>query len=261
MNMKSCRDFENLLSLLTGDELEVEQTARLAAHLERCAVCRQKVVAYKQMANHLAAMDAPALPEILFADFYAGVREKIATDVQVKSRMLGLAAVIYALHRRWRFALAAVAFLMMAVAAVLLTHRFWSTPQPSYTLARLLEDRNWEGLYHALQTSASRRVLLDEPVPAELLKSAIIELIEARDGNRKVREGLERILTQVTAQVGRHPRLGGSAQVLGKITAAGYEPVTSRHDMGWRSETVLQKFLQLGANGTVTIREMILRTS
>jgi anti-sigma factor RsiW len=180
MNMKSCRDFESLLSLFASGELEVEQTAQVAAHLERCAACRQKVSAYKQLASHLSAMGSLALPDNLFENFYIGVRQKITAGARARSRALGLVALLHALHRRRRLAWMALALVVMITGSTLLwTQRFQPASQSPNSLTQLLEKRKWAELYYALRNSESKLRLLDEPVSAKLLQTALTEFVIA----------------------------------------------------------------------------------
>lgn len=260
--MKSCRDFENLLSLFAGGELEVEQAAQVAAHLETCAACQEKVSAYKQLASHLSAMGSPALPDILFENFYFGVKEKIAADVQARSRVLGLFALLHALHRHRRLAWMALALVVMIAASTLLwTQRFQPTSQSHHSLTQLLEKREWASLYHAMRNSETKLRLLDEPVSAKLLQTALTELVVAQRKDRKMREGLERILMSMPIPQGRISRLGRSPQILGKITAMGYESALVKRPIRSNPEALLHTLLKTNTNETVTIRELLLKTS
>jgi hypothetical protein len=262
MNMKSCRDFENLLSLFAGGELEAEQTAQVAAHLETCAACRQKVSAYKQLTSHLSEMDSPALPDKLFKDFYDGVREKIAADARARSRTLGLVALLHVLHRHRRLAWVASAFVVVIIgSALLLTQRFQPISQSPNSLTQLLEKREWGGLYHAMRNNEMKLRFLDEPVSAKLLQTALTELVVEQRKDRKLREGLERILPGLPIPQGRISRLGRSARILGKITAVGYESAMASRRIRSNPEVLLQTLLKTNMNETVTIRELLLKTS
>jgi Putative zinc-finger len=261
MNMKFCRDFESLLSLFAGDELEVEQTAQVAAHLETCVACREKVAAYKKLASHLSAMSSPVLPDNLFDDFYAGVREKISTGVQVRSRALGLVALLHTLHRHRRLAWMALALVVVITGSALLwTQRFQPASQSNLSLAQLLEKREWGGLYQAMRKNETRLRFLDEPVPAKLLQTALTELVIAQRKDRKLREGLERILMSMPIKPGSISRFGRSAQLLGKITATGYQSAMTARPVQSDPEVLLQNLLQIGTAKTVTLRELLLKT-
>ena len=261
MNIKPCRDFESLLSLFAGGELEIEQTAQVAAHLETCAACGQKVSAYKQLASQLSLMGSPALPDRLFNDFYAGVREKISTDAQTRSRVLGLVALLHALHRRQHLAWGALAFVVILCGSVLLwTQRFQPASQSNRSLTQLLEKREWAGLYYALRNSESKLRLLDEPVPAKLLRTALTELVIAQRKDRKLREGLDRVLMSMPMPPGKISRFNRSAQLLGKITAAGYQAAMTTSLAQNNPERLLQNLLKASTNETVTLRELLFKT-
>jgi hypothetical protein len=261
MTMKSCRDFESLLSLFAGGELEAGQAAQIAAHLETCAACRQKAVAYKQLASHLSTMGSPALPDNLFNDFYDGVREKIAANAQVRNRMFELLAVIHALHRRRRFALAAAAVVILITVPILLTQRFRTPPQPRTALIQLLEERDWPALYSAILDRETGSSLLNEPVPVGLLRSALIELVQVQSQDRLVRAGLAQVLATVKTREDTPLGLGRSAQILGKVTVKGFELTTRKNRIAWNPEKSLQILLRSGAGQTMTIRELLLKTT
>lgn len=261
MNMKSCRDFENLLTLFAGGELEVEQTAQVTAHLETCMACREKVAAYKKLTSHLSTLGSPALPDNLFENFYVGVREKITADMQARSRALGLVALLRALHRHRHLAWMAVALVVMiAGSALLWTQRFQPTSQSHPSLTQLLEKREWDGLYHAMRKNETKLRLLDEPVSAKLLQTALTELVIAQKKDHKLREGLERILMSMPITQGRIPKLGRSVQLLGKITAEGYQSAMTVRPVQSDPEALLQSLLQTGTSETVTLRELLLKT-
>lgn len=259
--MKACQNLENLLSLFAAGELETEQTAQVAAHLETCAACRQQVAAYKILVSHFSAMRSPALPDTLFDDFYEGVREKIAADAQARSRALGLVAFLHALHRHQRLAWATLALIVMITgSALLLTQRFQPAPQPRSSLAQLLEKREWAGLYYAMRNRESKLRLLDEPVSTKLLQTALAELVVAQRNDRKLHEGLERILLSLPIPPGGVSRLGRSAQILGKITTAGYQSAMTARPLPANPEALLQTLQKASSNETATIRELLLKT-
>lgn len=259
--MKPCRDFESQISLFAGGELEAGQTAQVAAHLETCTACRKKVSAYKQMASHLSALGSPNLPDNLLENFYVGVKEKIAADAQVRSRAVGLVTSLHALHRHRRLAWMALALVVIISGSTLLwTQRFQPTSQSPNSLTQLLETREWAGLYYALRDSESKLRLLDEPVPAKLLQTALTELVIAQRKDRKIREGLERILMSLPIKPGKASRLGRSTQLVGKITAAGYHSAIAAGPAQSNPEALLQNLLQVDADETVTLRELLLKT-
>jgi hypothetical protein len=102
---------------------------------------------------------------------------------------------------------------------------------------------------------------LDEPVSAKLLQTALTELVVEQRKDRKLREGLERILPGLPIPQGRISRLGRSARILGKITAVGYESAMASRRIRSNPEVLLQTLLKTNMNETVTIRELLLKTS
>jgi hypothetical protein len=259
--MKSCRNFENLLSLFICGELEGEQTAQVAAHLETCAACRQKVNEYKKLASHLSAMGAPAVPDNLFEGFYQGVQDKIAAGSKAQSRLLALVAILLAYYRRRRFAFAVAVLIAIITVPLLLTQRL-RAPSPSRTvLIRMLEERDWPALYAAIIDRETGSSLLNEPVPVELLRGALMELVQTQGRDRLVRAGLTRVLANVKTREGRPLGLGRSAQILGKATAKGFELATRKNCIVWNPESSLQILLRSGASQTMTIRELLLKTT
>jgi hypothetical protein len=264
MSMKPCRDFESLLSLFAGGELEVEQTAQVAqvaSHLETCAACREKVAAYKQLASHLSTIDSVSLPDKLFEGFYEGVVDKIAAGNKAQSRLLGVVAIVHAYFRRRRFAFAVATLAIMITVPVLLTQYFRSTPQPRTALIQLLEERDWPALCYAMLDRESGHRLLDEPVPIELLHAALVEFVRMQSQDRLVRAGLARILGKVKTSEDASLGLCRSAQILGKITVKGFELTTRKNRVVWNPEASLQVLLRRGANQTMTIRELLLKTT
>ncbi|MGH7451602.1 MAG: hypothetical protein ACRENG_09680, partial [bacterium] len=197
----------------------------------------------------------------LFNDFYDGVGEKIAANAQARNRTFALFAVIHTLYRRRRFALAVAALVMLITVPVLLTQRFRSLPQPRTVLIQLLEERNWPALYSAIIDRETGSSLLNEPVPVELLRSALIELVQAQSQDRLVRAGLAQVLATVKTREDMPLGLGRSAQILGKVTAKGYELTTRKNRIVWNPETSLQILLRSGAGQTMTIRELLLKTT
>ncbi len=259
--MTTCRNLENLLSLYANAELEAGQAAAIAAHLEICSACRQKVAAYKQMAAQLKTLEAPALPSSLFTDFHKGVLDKIAASSKAQSRLLGLLAIVHAHFRRRRFALAVAAFVMMITIPMLLTQRFRTPPQSRTALIQMLEERNWPALYSAILDRETGSRFLHEPVPVELLRAVLIELIQVQSRDRLVRAGLTRILAAVKTREDAPLVLNRPAQILGKVTAKGFELPTRRNRIAWNPEASLEILLQSGAGQTMTIQELLLRTT
>ncbi len=259
--MTACRNFEELLSLYANAELEPGQAETVAAHLEECSACRQKVIAYKQMAVHLRTLEAPALPAQLFENFYDGVREKIATGAQMRSRALGLMVLLHALHRHRRLAFAVAVLIVMITLPFLLTQRL-HTPPPSRTvLIQLLEARDWPALYSAMLDRESGSSLLNEPVPVKLLHAALVELVQVQSQDRLVRTGLARVLASVKTPENAPLGLRRSVQILGKATNKGFELTAPKNRVAWNPEASLQVLLRRSAEQTMTIQELLLQTT
>lgn len=261
MSMHSCQKFESLLSLFVNDELNPDQAVRVNAHLETCVECREKIKAYKQLAKRLAAIEPPVLPATLFDGFYEGIMNKIAVGNKIQSRLLGMAAIMHAHFWRRRLAFAAIVLAVVIAVSVLLIQRFRALPQPRTALIQMLEERNWPALYSAMLDHEFGSSLLDEPIPAGLLRLALIKLVQAQSQDWLVRAGLERVLSNLKTREGKPLGLGRSAQILGKVTAKGYEPPTRKNRAIWNPEASLQILLQSDANQTMTIRELFLKTT
>jgi anti-sigma factor RsiW len=259
--MTACRNLETLLSLYANAELKSGQAEAVAAHLETCSDCRQKVVAYKQMATHLKTLEAPVLPARLFDDFYGGVREKIATNAQARSRALGLLALLHALRCRRRLAFAVAALIAVITVPLLLVNRFFTPPHSRSVLIQLLEERNWPALYSAMLDREKGSSLLNEPVPVELLRAALAELAQAKSQDRLVRAGLVRVLANFKTPEDTPLGLGRSAQILGKVTIKGFELTNRKNRIAWNPEASLQVLLRSSANQTMTIQELLLKTT
>jgi hypothetical protein len=156
----------------------------------------------------------------------------------------------------------ALALVVMITGSTLLwTQRFQPASQSHHSLTLLLETREWAGLYYALRTNESKLRLLDEPVSAKLLQTALAELVIAQRKDRRMREGLEQILASLPIPQGRISRLGRSPQILGKITAMGYESALVKRPIRSNPEALLHTLLKTNTNETVTIRELLLKTS
>ncbi|WP_257454011.1 anti-sigma factor family protein [Archangium lipolyticum] len=60
--MATCRDYEESLTLHAAGALEPEEEARVLAHLESCAACREEVEAHREVLS-LAALPPPSARE------------------------------------------------------------------------------------------------------------------------------------------------------------------------------------------------------
>lgn len=251
--MKNCPNFEPLLSLFANRELEPETREAVASHLATCAACRQKVEGFREIKMYLAKLPAPDLPENLFADFSQGVADKILHRDETLKQRLGLVALLYALYRRQRLVIAVAALVLLLALPTWLAQERHSH---SASLAQLLEKRDWTGLYYAMLNSDSRMRLLNEPIPVSLAHSALNELMNAQRENPKLRAGLQQVLSKIKTPAGNSFRLSHSAQILGKISASGFEPARRSARIVWNPESVLFASAQAVTGQTITMRAL-----
>jgi len=259
--MKTCRDFESLLSLFSNNELAAEPRAAVASHLVNCAACRQKIEDYHELKKYLFKLPTPELPENLFADFHQGVLDKIARSKAIQNQRLGFFAIVYALYRRQRFIIAVTTLLMLIALPTWLAHHRNSRSAPRSSLTQLLERRDWTGLYYAMLDGNSRIRLLNEPVPAQLLNAALAELIKTQRDDKKIRLGLQQILSKIKTREGNVLSLRRSVQILGRISATGYEPAPRSKQSIWNPENSLLVLQRIDQNKAVTINTLLLGNS
>jgi len=255
--MKTCQDFESLLSLFSNNELAAEAREAVALHLVTCAACRQKVEDYHELKKYLSRLPAPELPENLFADFHQGVLEKITHRDKTQRQRLGLIAVLYALYRRQRFLIAVATLVLMMAITTWLTHERNSRSMPRSSLTQLLEKRDWTELYYAMNNNDSLTNLLDEPVSAQLLQSALKKLMKAQQQNPRMRLALKQVLSRIKTPGGNFLSLGRSVRILGKISARGYESAPRPKRNTWNPENSLLALQQIEANETITMRKLL----
>lgn len=256
----TCQDFAALLSLFAADELDAEQSVNVAAHLSTCAECRQKATEYKQLTVHLTKLTPPILPEAFFDDFQAGVKKKIAGVEGAQQQMAGWLVMAHALYRRRRLAMAIATLLLLLLIPTWLTHDRRLITPPQSNLAQLLEQRDWMGLYYALRNSELRTRLLNDPVPVQLLHTALAELLKAQHQDPKIRLGLQQVLAKIKTREGVSLGLGRSVQILGAITATGYATAIPSRQITWNPEMSLLALAQIDANKTMTIHQLLLTT-
>lgn len=257
----TCQDFAALLSLFAADELDAEHSVNVAAHLSTCAECRQKATEYKQLTVHLTKLPPPILPEAFFDDFQAGVKKKIAGVEGAQQQMAGWLVMAHALYRRRRLAIAIAMLMLLLLMPTWLTHDRPLFSPPQSNLVKLLEQRDWMGLYYAMRNSELRTTLLNEPVPVELLHTALDELMKAQRQDPKIRLGLQQILGKIKTREGISLGLGRSVQILGAITATGYASAIPSRQMTWNPEMSLLALTRVDANKSITIHELLLTTN
>jgi len=259
--MNTCHNFEALLSLFSHNELDPETREVVASHLVICAACRQKIEGYREIKNYLSKLPMPELPENLFADFHQGVLEKISRRDETPQQRLGLIAILYALYRRQRFVIAVATLVVLMALPTWLAHERNSRLAPRSSLTQLLEKRDWTELYYAMLDGDARTRLLNEPVPANLLHTALNELWHAQRENLRLRTGLQQILFTIKTLEGSSFSLSRSVQILGKINATGFEPARRSARIFWNPENALLALTRVEANRTMTMRELFLQTN
>jgi hypothetical protein len=259
--MKTCQDFEALLSLFSNNELAAETREAVAAHLAACAACRQKVEDYHELKKYSSRLPAPELPENLFADFHQGVLAKIVRSDETQRQRLGLMAIFYALHRRQRLVIAIATLVMLLALPRWLARDTEFRSAPPSALAQLLEKRDWMGLYYAMRDGDSRTRLFHEPVPVHLLHTALNELLHAQRENLRLRAGLQQVLSKIKTPEGNSFGLRRSIRILGKISRTGFEPAVHSARIAWNPETTLLALARAEANQTMTLRELFWQTN
>ncbi|NUO82929.1 zf-HC2 domain-containing protein, partial [candidate division KSB1 bacterium] len=160
--MKTCREFEALLSSYAKEELNVIQSGRVAAHIARCAHCRREVETYRRLAEQMRNLPAPILPEQALQEFSRAVSARIAQP-RTASRSRAFALLSPSLPPQWRYGWVAVATLALVLVLGILYAPFERTGKPTALLAPLLQARAWDKLYYGLVQKETRKLLLHEP--------------------------------------------------------------------------------------------------
>lgn len=253
----SCQSLEFLLSAFANHELAVDSREQVVTHLANCAVCRQKVEDYREIKNRLSTLPTLVLPENFFAGFQQGVMDRITRQTPLQNQQLGIMAFLYVLYRRHRFILSVVSLILLLVVPKWLTYQPSAPAARPLPLAQMLETRDWTGLYYAMLDDRTRNALLQEPVPARLLHAALTELIHVQQVDRKIRLGMQQVLMKVKTRDGTVLSLGRSAEILGRISAIGYEPLQSARRNIWNPQHSLQILQQLDPQQTVTINTLL----
>lgn len=258
--MNSCRDFESLLSHYANAELEAAQAGALEKHLAGCTSCRREVASYQRLSRQMAQLQPPAIPENEFADFHAGVADKIARGESWRVRVVALIVVVASYYSRRRM-IVWTSFLVLILAGVFIANYFARLAAPVQpTLTELLQNRDWAGLYYELSSPLSRATRLHEPVPAGLLLAVVQELRDAAGQDRRFRAGLEQILSKIPLQ--KHNATGGSqsANRIGVIAVDGVR-ILKRNNPSRASMAPVERSLsQFPPHQEITLNELIART-
>ena len=119
----SCETFEKLIALDAGDDLTPPETARLEAHLETCAPCRELARSIEESQSRLKALADASIDEDALARWRRGLLARI--EAEPRRRILG-----------WRWAWAAAA--AMALLALVAVPRMVRRPPAEAPVAQAL---------------------------------------------------------------------------------------------------------------------------
>ncbi len=254
--MQTCREFEALLSSYAKEELHVLQSERVAAHIARCEHCRREVETYRQLADRIRNLPAPELPEHAVQEFARAVLRQIA-EPQPRRRSRAFDFFSSPAQQRWRYGLAGLAVLAFTLAVGLWYAPLEQKSRPATLLAPLLQARAWDQLYEGLLKKETRALLLHEPVPTELAKTALLDLLEKGAHDKRIRTGLRQLFVSVaTHELALH-EASRSAKILGVITARGYRPASHKRSRGYDPEKLLRKVQKLPAGTEITLAELV----
>jgi anti-sigma factor RsiW len=92
--MDTCQDFELLISGLLDNELKGADRARLMAHLETCAACREEFDKMKRLVSAASNLTAPPLPEEVWNAFLEGVYNRLERRTGWTVLIVGLAILV-----------------------------------------------------------------------------------------------------------------------------------------------------------------------
>ena len=254
--MKECKAIEPLLSLFVNGELDAGQAASVAQHLKACSHCQHEVNEYQHLAAQLKLMPSLKKQQSFWDHFDDEVAAKTATS---QNEIIALLTAISAAVYRRRFAVVASLSFMLIVATALWYQNNPAAVKPNGTLTRLLEQRDWPALYHALRASGAQSKLLDEPVSASLMKSSLIKLITIGKKNRQMRIGMNRLLATVAPATGKSFGRKPSFVVLGVVSTAGYKTVRQNQGSQPSLESLVILLNELPSDKAITLREIFNR--
>ncbi len=253
--MPRCEKFKTQLALYANGELPAKQRERVAAHLALCPSCRAEVEAYRQLAERMHDLPSPTIPEHALRGFTQAIMDQIAPRQRRRPRAFDFISHLF--RPRWRYAWATAA--MVALMFVL---GLWYVPleregPPARKLAPLLQARAWDKLYYGLLEKETRALLLHEPVPTELLKTALVELLKKGERDLRMRAGLQRLLSAVTGRGSKLRDDSPSAKIMGVITARGYIPAPRKLVRGYDANVLLRELAKLPDGAEVTLAEIV----
>ncbi len=254
--MLTCHSFEPLLSLFANDDLDARETARVAAHVSHCERCRKEVEAYRQLARQMQSLPAPLVPDHALRGFSQEVMTNIAApQTRYWTRVMSALRLFFQPRSRYAWATFATAVLVCALA-------IWYQPfeqggKPAIKLAPLLQARAWDKLYYGLLQKETRALLLHEPVPAELVKTALTDLLKKGERDGRLQIGLRRLFTIVAGREPKSEEVYSSAKILGVITARGYRPAPRKRSRESDPDVLLREAQKLPTGAEVTLADLV----
>lgn len=128
-----CAQAEKLIPLYAGDDLPVEQTGELRAHLKSCAQCQRLVAEFEESRNWLINFSAPEFDEATLA----GMRDAVLEEIGQVEKRPGLAEwILPSWNPRFVFAASMTALLLIAAWGAFVYWRQPSRPaNPDQTMA------------------------------------------------------------------------------------------------------------------------------
>lgn len=254
--MNTCRHFEKHLSAFAQEELSAKHAAQVAAHLVHCAHCRAAVESYRALAREMRRLPETPVPEHVMHGFSREIMEQISSPRSVKiTRRYDWFFALFTPRRRFAIASLATAGIVFALA-------FWQTAierngAPAHHLAHILQTRAWEKLYYGLLQKESRSLLLHEPVPVELVKTALTELLEQGERDQRLRRGLQKIFITIAGRELQPQEFEGAAKIMGVITTRGYRSAFRKRSAGYDARTMLRTVEKLPHGSQISLADLV----
>lgn len=251
--MRQCGKYKALLAHYAREELRPKQSERVAAHVAQCVSCHEEVAAYRRLAAHLHKLPAPTLPEQALHGFAEAVMKQV-TPGPAQNFVKRFEFVASLLQPRWRYAWGAVAMLFLVLAIGLWYAPFEREHQAVQQLPQLLQARAWDKIYYGLLEKDTRAELMQQPVPAQLLKIAITDLLKKGERDQRVRVGVQRLVSALTGRASKPREEFASSKIMGVVTARGYIPgARTPHE----AHALLTQLQKLPDNAEVTLAEIV----
>lgn len=251
--MRQCEKYEALLAHYAREELRPKQTERVATHVAQCVRCREEVAAYRRLAAHLNKLPEPILPEHALHGFAEAVMQQVGSE-PAQSLVKRFEFIAPLLQPRWRYAWGAAAMMFLVLAIGLWYAPFEREHQAVQRLPQLLQARAWDKIYYGLLEKDTRAEFMQQPVPAQLLKTAITDLLKKGERDQRVRVGVQRLVGALTGRVAKPGEEFASPKIMGVVTARGYIPAArSPHE----AHALLTQLQALPDNAEVTLAEIM----